>query len=199
MTEQTVAMYCFIDDLLAATRPAWAPAPDPRQHLSNAEVLTTALVGARYFGGNLAAARRYMHGHWGQRPLHKRGFSRPLHQLKDVLNTLFATFGQLLKQQHGESRFVLDSFPMPVCQNTRIGRCKLLTGKAYHGRCTSKRCWFYGVKVLATSDGLPVAYHIHAGSEADLTSMRQLDPDLPAGSVLYIDAGYTDYVDEDVF
>ncbi len=47
-------VYCFIDDLLAATRPAWAPAPDPRQHLSDAEVLTTALVAARYFGGNLA-------------------------------------------------------------------------------------------------------------------------------------------------
>ncbi|SMB99955.1 hypothetical protein SAMN00120144_3208 [Hymenobacter roseosalivarius DSM 11622] len=30
MTEQMVAMYCFIDDLLAAIRPAWAPAPDPR-------------------------------------------------------------------------------------------------------------------------------------------------------------------------
>ena len=43
MTEQTVAMDCIIDDLLAAVRPAWAPAPDPRQHLSDAGVLTTAL------------------------------------------------------------------------------------------------------------------------------------------------------------
>ena len=130
MTEQTVAMYCFIDDLLTALRPAWAPAPDPRQRLSDAEVLTTALVGARFFGGNLAAARRYMQGHWGQRPLDKSGFSRHLHQLRDVLDELFATFGQLLKDQHPERRYVLDSFPVPVCHNTRIGRSKLLTGKA---------------------------------------------------------------------
>lgn len=84
MTEQTVAYRSFIDDLLRAVRPAWAPAPDPRQQPSDAEVLTTALVGARYFGGNLAAARRYVQGHWGQ---------RPLYQPKDVLDELFATFG----------------------------------------------------------------------------------------------------------
>ncbi|MBC8085123.1 MAG: IS982 family transposase, partial [Hymenobacter sp.] len=52
MTEQTVAMYCFIDDLLTHCRPAWAPQPDPRQRLSHAQVLTTALIAARYFGGN---------------------------------------------------------------------------------------------------------------------------------------------------
>jgi hypothetical protein len=194
-------MYCLIDDLLTAIRPAWAPAPDPRQHLSDAEVLTTALVAARYFGGNLAGARRYRQGHWGQRPLHKSGFSRQLHQLKDVLDELFATFGQVLKDQHQEGRFVLDSFPVAVCHNTRIGRSKLLKGKPYHGRCASKRSWFYGVKVqvLATSDGLPVAYHIHPGSEADMTGLRQLDPDLPEGSLLYTDAAYTDYTHEDVF
>jgi hypothetical protein len=194
-------MYCLIDDLLTQGRPAWAPAPDARQHLSDAEVLTTALVGARYFGGNLAQARRYRQGHGGQRERDKSGFSRRLHQLNDVLDELFAAFGQVLKVLHTEARYVIDSFPVPVCHNTRIGRSKMLTGKVYHGRCASKRCWFYGVKgqVIATTDGLPVAYHVHPGSEADLTGLRQLDPDLPEGSVLYADAAYTDYAHEEVF
>nr|WP_082116230.1 transposase [Hymenobacter terrenus] len=174
MTKQTVAMYCFMDDLLTACRPAWAPQPDPRQHLFDAGGVTTALVGARYFGGNLAQARRYLQAHWGQRELHKNGFSRQVYQLKDVLDELFATFGQLLKALHTEARYVIDSFPVPVCHNTRIPRCKLLTGKAYHGRCASKRCWFYGVKVqvVATVDGRPVAYHLHPGGEADMTGLR---------------------------
>ena len=142
-----------------------------------------------------------MQDHWGQRPLHKSGFSRQLNGLREVLDELFATFGQLLKDQHVEARFVLDSFPVSVCHNTRIGRCKLLMGNAFHGRYASKRGWFYGLKVqvLATSDGLPVADHIPPGREADQTGMRQLDPNLPEGSVLYTDAGYTDYVHEDVF
>ncbi|MEJ7664767.1 MAG: transposase [Hymenobacter sp.] len=66
----------------------------------------------------------------------------------------------MLKDLHTEARYVIDSFPVAVCHNTRIPRCKLLTGKAYHGRCASKRCWFYGLKVqvVATSDGVPVEY-----------------------------------------
>jgi hypothetical protein len=201
MTEQTVAMYCFIDDLLALVRPAWAPVPDGQRHLSDAEVLTTALVAARYFGGNFCQAQRYMQGHWGQRPLHKSNFSRQLHRLRDVLDELFARFGQVLRDLNTEARYVLDSFPVAACHNTRIGCCKLLQGKAYRGRCASKRQWFYGVKVqvVATRDGLPIAYHLHPGSEADMTGLRQLDPDLPQGSVLYTDAGYTDYAHEDVF
>jgi hypothetical protein len=162
-------------------------------------VLTTALVAARYFSGSLARAQRYMQTHWGQRVLHKSGFSRHLHRLRDVLDELVATFGQLLKDLHTDARYALDSFPVPVCHNTRIGRSKLLTGKAYRGRCASKRCWFYGVKVqvIATCQGLPVAYHLHPGGEAGMTGLRQLD--LPEGSLLYTDAAYTDYAHEDLF
>ena len=65
MTEQTIAMYCFLDDLLTKTRPKWARPADPRRHLSDAQVLTTALVAARYFGGNLTLGQRYMEQHWG--------------------------------------------------------------------------------------------------------------------------------------
>ncbi|WP_367949234.1 hypothetical protein [Hymenobacter sp. BRD128] len=37
-----------------------------------------------------------------------------------------------------------------------------MTGKAYHGRCVSKRSWFYGfkVQVIATSNRLPVGFYI---------------------------------------
>ncbi len=201
MTEQTVAMDCFLDDLLATTRPAWTRPADKRRRLSDAQVLTTAVVAARYFGGNLVLGQRYMEQHWGQNRLDKSGFTRQLHRLADTLAGLFATVGALLKTLHTDARYVIDSFPVAVCHNTRIPRCKLLTGKAYHGRCASKRSWFYGfkVQVVATTDGVPVDYYIHAGSEADQTGRRALAPDLPKGSVLYTDAGYTDYVEEDLF
>ncbi len=59
---------------------------------------------------------------------------RHLHALTETLPALYATFGDLLKQLHLEARYVLDSFLVAVCYNTRISRCKLLTDKAYHGR-----------------------------------------------------------------
>ena len=201
MREQTIAMYCFIDDLLTRTRPVWAQPADPRRRLSDAQVLTTALVAARYFSGNCVLGQRYMEAYWGQNSLDKSGFNRHLHRLADTLAGLFATFGNLLKALHTESRYGIDSFPVAVCHNTRIPRCQLLKNKAYHGRCASKRSWFYGfkVQVVATTDGIPVDYYIHAGSEADQTGLRGLSPDLPEGSVLYTDAGYTDYAGEDLF
>ena len=63
MREQTVAMYCFLDDLRTLTRPAWARPANPQRRLSDAQVLTTALVAARFFGGNLVLGQRYMEQH----------------------------------------------------------------------------------------------------------------------------------------
>lgn len=198
MTEQTVAMYCFIDDFLRVCQPRWA---DKRRHLSDAEVLTTALLAARFFGGNLTAARAYMQQHWGMRRLDKSGFTRQLHRLHEPLKSLFLALGQQLKALNTQARYVIDSFPVAVCDNVRIGRCRLLQGEAYRGYTASKRRYFYGVKVqlVMTHDGLPVECYIHAGCEADITGLRALAPQLPAGSVLYADAAYTDYDWEDAW
>lgn len=200
MREQTVAMYCLLDDIIRFTYPADTPPATGSRRLTDAQVLTTALVATRFFGGNLVA-KHYMEQHWGQNQLDKSGFTRRLHALTDTLHALFALVGDWLKHRHSEGRYVLDSFPVAVCHNTRIGRCKLLTGKAYHGRCASKRSWFYGLKVqvVATRDGIPVEFHLHAGAESEQTGRRGLSLDLPEGSILYTDAGYTDYVAEDMF
>lgn len=117
-----------------------------------------------------------------------------MHALTDTLLALFATCGQVLKDLHTEARYVSDSFPVAVGQNSRIPRCKLLTGKAYRGRSASKRQWFYGFKgqLIATSDGVAVEFYIHAGREADSTGLRAMAVDLPDGSLLYTDNAYTD-------
>ena len=52
--------------------------------------------------------------------LDKSGFNRHLHRLADTLAGLFATFGNLLKALHTESRYVMDSFPVAVCHKMRI-------------------------------------------------------------------------------
>ena len=201
MREQTVAMYCLLDDFINAARPSWARPADKRRHLSDAEILTTALVAARFFGGNWCQAQHYMTQHWGMNKLDKSGFGRHLHRLQEALLVLFAAFGQRLKDLDTSTHYVIDSFPVAVCHNTRIGRCKLLTGNAYRGRCASKRCWFYGFKVqlVCTAGGVPVDCYVHAGSEADIVGLRALSPQLPEGRVLYADAGYTDYTYEDLF
>jgi hypothetical protein len=63
MREQTIAMYCFLDDLLPHIRPVTARKPNAGRRLNDAQVLTTALVAARYFGGNLVLGQRYLEQH----------------------------------------------------------------------------------------------------------------------------------------
>ncbi len=194
MTEQTIAIYCLLDDVLRLPRPRRTT-----QRLTDAQILTTALLAARYFGGNLTTARQYMEQHHGQARLDKSGFCRRLHALHEPLVALFAALGRHLKALNTSAQYVIDSAPIAVCDNIRIARSRLVRGPAYRGRSASKRRWFYGFKLqwVMTADGLPVDCFIHAGSTADITALQAMPLELPSGSVLYADAGYTDYALED--
>ena len=187
-------MYCFFDDFLRIAHPRLA---DKRRHVSDGEGLTTAVLSARYFGGNLSVAAAYMRQYHGIKQLDKSILCR-LHRLQEVLRTVFAALGEALKDLNTSARYVIDSFPVAVCDNMRIKRCKLVTGNAYRGYTASKRRYFFGFKVqpVTTAAGVPVDFYIHAGAEADQTGLRALAPQLPDGTVLYADAGYTDYTAE---
>ena len=196
MTEQTIAIYCFIDDFFKAI----GRKDDAHCKLSDAELLTTALLAARFFYGNLHSARAYVKEHHGVRMIDKSGFTRRLHGLQGQLVALFLALGQSIKELNAGSVYLMDSFPVAVCDNIRIARCRLLRGQAYRGRSASKRRYFYGfrVQLIATAQGLPVQFYIHAGSFVDVTALKAMPLDLPPGSQLYADAGYTCYEVEDL-
>ena len=56
MEEFTIAIYCFFDDLLQKLDPMPI---DKRRKLTDAQVITTATLAAKYFYGNQAAACGY--------------------------------------------------------------------------------------------------------------------------------------------
>ena len=169
--------------------------------MSNAEVLTTAIIAARYFAGNFVKARLYMKQVHGCNLTDKSNFNRHLHRLADVLTNIFFSLGQLIKQLNTEAQYIIDSFPVSVCKNIRINRCKLLKNKAYRGYNHSKREYFYGFKVqmITTADGIPTEFFIVAGSIHDSTAFNSMNIDLPKGSDLYVDSGYTNYELEDYY
>jgi hypothetical protein len=197
MNDFTIAIYCFVDDYLQIA----GQKPGARRRLTDAEVITTALVAARYFGGNMAAAGSYMLQHQGCRMPHKSNFNRMLHRLSQPIAAIFLALGESLKQLHTASTYVIDSFPVAVCRNVRINRCRLLQQEAYRGFNASKREYFYGfkVEVITTSDGLPVDYFIVAGSVHDAKAFEAMNVALPEGSSLYADSAYTNYELEDLY
>ena len=197
MNDFTIAIYCFVDDyLLVAGEKAAA-----KRKLSDAEVITTALLAARYFGGNMATACGYMQAHHGCRMPHKSNFNRALHRLSQLTASLFLALGESIKELNCSSEYVIDSFPVAVCRNIRINRCRLLRHEAYRGYNASKKEYFYGfkVEVITTAGGLPVDYFIVAGSVHDARAFEAMHVDLPRQSSLYADSAYTNYELEDLY
>ncbi len=57
--------------------------------------------------------------------LSKSQFNRRLHQITDLFLQLFFALGQVFKQFNTSSEYVIDSFPVAVCDNIRISRNKI--------------------------------------------------------------------------
>ena len=111
--------------------------------------------------------------------------------------------GTTFKDLNYESRYRLDSFPVPLCDNIRIGRNRLtqeaFDKEANRGVMPSKRRYFFGVRVqvITTTDNLPVEFSVLPGGCADLQGLAELPLDFPEGAEIAADAAYTEYNWED--
>lgn len=194
--DKIIALYCIVDDLLKGIHHR-EPA---RRKVFDSEVITTAFVAALYFGGHLDNARGFMKmTGLVPRMLDKSRFCRRLHGLTELLCSLFFQTGQHLKQVAGASDYVVDSFPVAVCDNIRIARCKLLRGQQWRGKQVSMRRYFYGVKVqmLVSASGIPVEFCFVPGAESDVQALKKLPMSVARESSIYADSAYTDYTIED--
>lgn len=174
---------------------------DQRRAVNDALILTTALIAAWYFAGNWTTALAYMRAHHCPYMLTSSRFNRPLHQLPDLAQYCFRLLGWVFKQANRRQRYILDTFPVRVCHNIRISRSSLLTGEEYRGKNTSKREYFYGYKValLISEKGLPVELCFIPASYSAHSALKRLDFDLPKGSIVWQDSGFTDYEWEDFY
>jgi Transposase DDE domain len=142
--DKIIRIYCIVDDILKSI----GHKEDSRRKVSDSEIITTALVSALYFGGHLDNSRGFMKmTKLVPSMLDKSRFNRRLHQLSELVFSMFYQIGTYLKAMSGASDYVIDSFPVAVCDNIRISRCKLLQGKQWRGKQSSMHRYFYGVKV----------------------------------------------------
>ena len=197
MQERIITIYCLCDEFLKASRFVEYPGTT----MSTAEVMTTAVVAADLFGGCFERSRAFLAEH-GYMPhmLSKSRFNRRLHALPEHLwQGLFHLLSETAKHLNTSGEYILDSCPVPVCDNIRIRRCHLYRGEAYRGYVASKRRYFFGLRIhlVVTATGQPVEFLLAPGAYADLPAGKALPLDLPPGSTLYADAAYTDYAWED--
>ena len=201
MQDTITTIYCLCDDLLKAMNHC----DDTQTRFSSAEVMSVPVIACACFGGNMARTRAFLHHHgYFKVQLSASRFTRRLVALpREVWHTLFRLLSGVFQQHNPSGAYVVDSFPVPVCHNIRIQRCKLFPKthkESFRGYCASKKSYFFGFKVqlLITAQGEPVEFVITPGSMADQVGFRHLELDLPAGSLIHADKGYNDYGEEDL-
>ena len=196
MDGQMIAVYCLTADMLQAL----GHRDDRQCHLSDAEVMTIALVAALYFGGNYALACCFLHQqHSMQRMLSPSRFNRRLHRVKDFFLTLLALLGEHWKEVNTRSVYIIDSIPIASCDNIRISRSRRYQGEAYRGYVASKRRYFYGLRLhlVVTASGEPVEFFLTPGADADTGALQWYQFELPAGSTILGDKAFNVYSIED--
>ena len=198
MKDEIITIYCLCEDLLKAMDIH----EDPQVRMSNAEVMTTALTASLFFSGNYERSREFLSEHgYVAHMLSKSRFNRRLLSIPEtVWMALSNLLAELYKQSNEENEYVMDSFPVPVCDNIRISRSRIYKDEKYRGYIASKKRYFYGLRVhiVITKTGEPVEFILAPGAMNDCRVLKQFDLDLPSGSTIYADKSYNDYSYEDL-
>ena len=191
MDTEIIAIYCLCDDLLKAMHHV----DDGQCQMSDAEVMTTAIVAVRYFGGNIEWARAMLQQQaYIPTMLSRSRLNRRLHRVKKYFLTLFAKLAEHWKACNSQSLYVLDTFPVAACDPYRILRVRLYQGEAPRGYTASKRRYFYGLKIhlLVTTQGQPVEFFLTPGSCADVTGLQWFAFELQQCSEIYANKDHND-------
>jgi hypothetical protein len=195
--DKIISIFCLIDDILHGIEHK----DDIRRRVSDSEIILTAIVSSTSFYGNHSSAIKFMK-QYGFIPemLDTSRFNRRLHKIASLLYELFEIVSSYFKDFCCDMHYIIDSFPVAVCNNMRISNCKILKDKKWRGYTASMRNYFYGVKVqlLTTKDGIPIAFHFTPGKTGDAKAIGKMIDKLPAEASLYGDSAYTDYGLEDI-
>jgi hypothetical protein len=198
MELEITTMFVLCDELLTAMNIR----EDPQVHMNNAEVMTVVLTAARFFHGHTENARTFLCEH-GYIPtmLSESRLNRRIHGIPTgVWEMLFHILAEIFKAENASQEYCLDSLPVPVCDNIRIFHAKLYQGEAFRGYISSKRRYFFGLRVhmIVTANGLPIELILRPGAEADVSVFKDFNFDLPEKAECYADKAYNDYAFEDL-
>jgi hypothetical protein len=191
--EQLVLLYSTVDDLLKmqARQSQWRRS-NHKPRFTDAEVLVLALMQSYFRTDTLKRTYLLVKANdptaFKNLPTYKQWLAR-LHRLSSQTSILI--FSVPLKIEDVEEVYLIDSYPVRMCQEIRHGRVNLLRDEgAYFGK--SSRGWFFGFKlhVLTTLKGKIIGAILTNGNVDDRAGVRLLALYLEEGSLCPGDLGY---------
>ena len=199
MEAMVIVTYVVCDDVVKNLKIR----EDIQSKMSLSEVMTTAIVAAAEFSGNIEKARRALGtSFYIPNMLSKGQLNRRLHSVEKFLwNAVLQELRSQLKENNLKNEFIVDSAPIIACKLSRHGRNKVFSEKQYLGYCASQNEYFIGLKLHMICDcyGMPVELLLTPGSKSDIASFRKMNLlGLDKNSSIYADKGYNDYKCEDM-
>ncbi len=138
-----IITYVVCDEVLKALQLK----DDPQSQMSNAEVMTFCILAARLHSGNHNLTRwSCKNAGYFPKILSKSRLNRRSRQIPMSAWMAVFRFCSLIFKQSTE--YAVDSFPVPVCQKSRIDRRKLFRGDEYLGFAASKKSYFCGTECI---------------------------------------------------
>ena len=166
------ALYVRIDDLLAQN-PGLAPERPvvgfvPK--LSDAELVTLAVISALLGFDNESQFVRYAHAHlrpWFPYLANRDGYNKRLRRSGDMIARVMGCLARECESWHDDV-WLVDSTPVECGTSRETQKRSGLGGWAEYGWCASHSRWFWGLRLhlVATPAGLPIAFAV-AGAKAD--------------------------------
>jgi hypothetical protein len=186
-----VTAYVHLDDGLKAQHFQ----DDVRAQVTTAEVLTVAVVAARFFQNHHERALCLLQMVGAIPRLSVSRFNRRLHQAQSAL---LALLDQVRLARAPSGLYLIDTLPLPMCRRVRAERCTKVQGRGYLGRCAAKREWFYGWRLHWVCDlsGFPIAFDLLPAVWHELTPLHYLLADLPPASRVLGDGAYVSQAEE---
>jgi hypothetical protein len=191
--EQLVLVYCLADDCLKsqANGGNWRKSNN-KPKCTDAEIIALAMMQS-YFG-TATLKRTYLLVKANDRqafpalPSYKQWIAR-LHQLSRQIGVILESIPLNIKDE--DEIFLIDSYPIKLCEAIRHGRVNLLRDDgAYFGKGTTG--WFFGFKlhVVSTRSGQILGAIFLPTSSDDRAGARMLASLLEEGSLCVADLGY---------
>lgn len=165
--------------------------------LSDCQIIALAVTGESlgidsesYFWGKLKSDHAYDFPSLTDRS----NFNRRRRRLSPFTGMLNKTIAGILNE--GESCFLVDSIPIPVCKNAREKRCKVCKENFEtapdKGYSAVNKTWFYGYKLhlLTSANGVPHSMELTKASMHDVQYLSQVKHAGLNNCLLLADKGY---------
>jgi hypothetical protein len=180
-----VFAYTLIDDLWSLHEPV----THPLAHLTDAEILTMAVLAAALFQNHHERAVQVLCALGYFPRISVSRFNRRLHRLTTALRHLIELLGAACT--HG-TIYLIDSMPVPFCKRCRARRNRKARGRCYCGYVAAKKEKIYGYRLhlLVDASGVPCAFTLAPAGIPDVNLIHELCFMAPWGSEAFGDKAY---------